>query len=275
MVRFFIFLTLLFAMTFPGTAQNFSPESRMEYFREAEERLLRLRDGYKRQEASFSDPIWLRGEDESIHIVDGARLRDRAESWIFIAQALGFEQAMLDTIPPELRIMAEFLGEGGRAELAADKMMEGYRTLSRRNRQDVLEAIEGMLDRSREEFFAAKQERDAKRAGSTQRQVSERSQDVQTVGRCGAIGSTFGTSGPVQGKYGHQYCKQRGFERGAQWKDASSGWTCVHANNTWGPSVDQVAVCQAALGDKVKGVCYTPEPGDAYYLYNPICVISR
>lgn len=156
-----IFAVLMISYANAQSVLNQDSGTLMRQLQNAEEELLRSRDAYISQETEVSDPIWIRGEDGGIHIIDGVKLRQRVQGFVFTAQVLGLEQTMLDALPSELRIMVEFLGEETRADLATDRMMEGYRSLSIRNRQEIFSIIEVHLDRVRDAFFAAMEVRDA------------------------------------------------------------------------------------------------------------------
>lgn len=151
-----------------------SPQQRMDYWSAIEGKILSARSALQRQADDASDPLWVVDDRGVVQVTDGAFLRERIVALATVNQMIGVESALIGTLPLWAQAGALAVGEEGRVEILADKVMANYRAKSDKTRRTAMADFERMLERARAEFFKAKKERDGG-AGSV----------LAVAGRCG------------------------------------------------------------------------------------------
>ncbi len=158
-----VFLAILLSSMVAATAWGQEPETpqeRMDFWSSSEDKALNIRSTLLRLERDTDDPLWIVDKNGAVHIVSGASLRERIVALAIVGQTTGIESALIGTLPVWARAGALIVGDEGRAEILADRVMAQYREASANNRRLAMAEVERRLEIARTGFFRAKDDRD-------------------------------------------------------------------------------------------------------------------
>ena len=143
-----------------------TPQERMAFWSSTEDKLLNARSTALRQERDTDDPLWIVDKSGVVHVVSGASLRERIVALAAMGQMTGVESVLIGKLPLWAQAGALVVGDEGRAEIFADRVMARYREASANNRRLALAQVERRLEEARAAFFRAKAQRDHSAGGS-------------------------------------------------------------------------------------------------------------